>query len=128
MTKRYNVSEIGQRVIALSRQAARLMQNTADRERVAAMHERAGNYDEVPCNEEERALLASSGAMAVHAVLSMLLAKGQKEQEEIAHRQYLAHVIRAVYTVGVLRGREEGARTEANTGDTQPLIDTLKDL
>lgn len=61
--------------------------------RLSEMVEKA-DLDKTPLNEQEKALLASSGAFLIMCVLD----------EEI---DKLALLVRAIYTTGVQRGREE---------------------
>ncbi len=71
------------------------------------------NLEAAPLSENEQALLASSGAMLIQCVLN----------EKFSD---LALLVRAIYTIGVQRGRAE--QQEAKTGKTQPLIDQLRDV
>ena len=122
-TRRYNASKVGDRAWALARQVA-LLVKPEEQILVQQMHEIVGDYSAVLVNAEQRQLLAACGAMAFGSVLNLLFLDEKQAEEEMVSSQYVAHLIRSIYTLGVIRGRAEAKEAAQD----EPLEVTLRQL
>ena len=119
---KFNPNKAGQRAFALAKEVAKLA--IPQQHRVSAMHQLAGDYSAVPLDEEQKLLIATVGAHAYGAVCAVILADDNKEEEVIARQQYMRHLIQGIYTLGVLRGRDEAMQDR----EIQPLVETSRQL
>ena len=123
---RINFSAAGQRAFALAKQAALFMRPEVQ-EKVRALHAEVGNYEAVLLNSDEQELLSAVGVMLLGAMLEMVLFPEKQDLDErLPSAAYVAHLVRSVYTSGVLRGRRE-QNAEAYTTDTRKLDGAFAD-